>query len=687
MGGVHLHRTPADQASPVPRQLPPPSLHFVARVDEIRQLSALATRSSASAPVLVVISGPGGVGKTTLALNALHPLTNAFKDGHLYADLRPSGTEANVEAGEVLGQFLRALGVPPEKIPIGLAEQQALFRTITAQRSSLLLIDNATSAAQVYPLLPAGSSMTVVTSRQRLGALVAAGGHLVNLSPLGQSESLELLERTIGADRVAREPHAAAELAVLCHGMPIALCGAAARLGSRPERSLAREVAELRDEHRRLSVLSIDETLSVQASFDLSYRELPPQSRRLYRLLSLHPGLNFSLAVAQSAAGLSKHTTEYLTTSLVDSSLLEETGDDRFRFNDLIRIHARECCRRHSRKSDQVAARGRIVEWYVNTTRNADRVLTPYRTPPEYLNQHGPSAPPEFPDRAAALRWLDEERANLMAVTRSAHSNGMAEATWHLCDAQWSLFLYRRHYRDRLEIDEIGVASARSWGNRAAEADMLKRQGRLLGMMGKLTQAVECLTEAATINRSISNRRGEADSIADLARVHLDHGDAAAAIRHLDIALRMHRQRGDDRDVALTLVAAGLARLDAGDVKNALSELKEAHRMLGEHVDGDPYNFARASIALGKVNVRLGEHGSALHNLQEGLALMERFGSEYHLAEVWALLGQLAEASKEDHQATEHYNRALRIYVALDASEAREIESRIQRLNASRGLP
>jgi tetratricopeptide (TPR) repeat protein len=684
-GNVHVHHVPGAVTPPVPHQLPPRSGHFVGRVSEIRQLADFAAHVSTLAPVLVVINGPGGVGKTALALNGLHLLSQAFADGQLYANLRPYGTDANLEPGEVLGQFLRALGIPPEKIPVELAEQEALFRTITSRRSILLLLDNATSVGQIRPLLPAGGSLTVVTSRSRLGALVAAGGHIINLPPLSQPESLELLGKALGVDRVAREPEAAAELAVLCHGMPIALCGAVARLGSRPERSITKEASELRDEHHRLRVLSVDETLSVQASFDLSYREQPPENRRLYRLLSLNPGLDFTIEVASAAGRLSVPQTEKVMTSLVNANLIEDAGDDRYRFNDLIRIHAYEHCQRHTRESHRVAALGRIIEWYLCTARAADRVITPYRPLIEYSNRHGRGERPTFDDRVGALQWLDDERANLMAVTRSAHYNGMAETAWQLCDALWSFFLYRRHYRDRLEIDGIGVQSARAWGNRVAEADMLKRQGRLFGLMGKFPEAIERLWEATTVNRSIGNLRGEADSLADLGRVHLDRGETSVAAQYLRQALRIHRERGDGRDVALTLINLGLVSLDAGDHERALRELQEARTMIERHVDADPYNYARALIALGKVNVHIGHPERAHGHLTKGLELMQRFGSEYRLAEVWGLLGQIAEASGEISKAEKHYKEALRIYVALGAQEARMIEGRLQRLELRKG--
>lgn len=668
----------------LPHQIPPPRGYFVGRKAEIRQMIDLAGRVSRSTPALIVINGPGGVGKTALAQNGISLLHRTFPDGQLYANLRPDGSKVNIEPGEILSQFLRALGIPPEKVPVDLAEQEALFRTITSRRSILLLLDNAKSAVQIRPLLPAGDSLTVVTSRSRLGALVAKGGHLINLAPLGEPESLELLERTLGGERIAREPVAAAELARLCHGMPIALWGAISRLGSRPERSIAGEVSKLRDAHHRLRVLPGDETLSVQASFDLSYREQSTEGRRVYRLLSLHPGLDFPVDVVSAAARLSVPQTEKVLTSLINANLLEDVDEDRYRFNELIRIHASERCHRYTREHHRITALGRIIEWYLRTARAADRVITPYRPLIEYTGRYGGDEHRTFDDRLAALRWFDDERANLMAVVRTAYHNNMAETTWHLCDALWSFFLYRRHYRDRLEIDGIGVQCARSWPNKTAEADMLKRQGRLFGLIGRFPEGIGLLREAITLNRSIGNIRGEADSLADLGRIHLDRGDIIAAKKYFDKSLRIHRMRDDAHDIALVLINLGLATIGIGDHERSLRMLHEARTMIEAHLEIDPYNFARALIALGKANFHIGQYEHALGYLNEGLRIMQRFGSEYHLAEIWVLLGQIAEAGGAFSKAEEHYDEALQIYLALGAQEAQMVETRLQNLKSGR---
>jgi hypothetical protein len=149
-GGVHFHHAPSP-AAPVPRQLLTPSPHFINRESE---LAALDTLLNTTRPVFAILTGPGGVGKTALALRWADQIRIRYPDGQLYVDLAGFSDQDPLDPGEVLGSFLRALGVPPQRVPLDLMEQSALYRSVTAGRSLLVLLDNAFSAAQVRTLLP-----------------------------------------------------------------------------------------------------------------------------------------------------------------------------------------------------------------------------------------------------------------------------------------------------------------------------------------------------------------------------------------------------------------------------------------------------------------------------------------------------------------------------------------------------
>ena len=305
-GDVRIQVDAGPQAPP-PAQLAPAPALFIDRHRELSELDELlgAERTTAHAPALIVISGLGGVGKSALALHWLHRIRDRFPDGQLYADLRGSDQGQPVSVSEVLERFLRALGIAPERVPAELDEQVALFRSATAGRRLAVLLDNALSAAQVRSLLPASPyGLVCVTTRHRLSGLIVDGARFVELAPLAEDAATELLTRVVGEERVSAEPEAARELAGLCGMLPIALCASAARLASHRRRSIARLVRELRDARRRLSMLSLDEEISVQAALDVSYNGLPEDQARLYRLVGLHPGDDFTAEVAGAAAGV-----------------------------------------------------------------------------------------------------------------------------------------------------------------------------------------------------------------------------------------------------------------------------------------------------------------------------------------------------------------------------------------------
>jgi len=267
---------PADRRPGSPRQLPPVPAFFVSRGAELADLDALMDlhgHESGSRASVAVVVGPGGVGKTALAVMWANRHAERFPDGQLYVDLRGFSPDTTVAPPvDALGLFLRALGVEPRQVPATLAEQVSLYRTITAGRQLLMLVvlDNAASAEQVRPLIPTSTrSVVVVTSRLRLDGLFADGAALVEVPPLPEAAAVALLEKVIG-ERARDETDATAELAQLCGLFPIALRVAAARLVTRPMWSVSEVVARLRDERSRLVALSRLSTPedSVTALFD-----------------------------------------------------------------------------------------------------------------------------------------------------------------------------------------------------------------------------------------------------------------------------------------------------------------------------------------------------------------------------------------------------------------------------------
>ncbi|MEV1119843.1 NB-ARC domain-containing protein [Actinosynnema sp. NPDC049800] len=372
VGQVHFHR----HAEPsLPHQLPPSPRFFTGRTRELAELDGWLSKDEGH-PLVVVVSGPSGAGKTALALRWLHSARHGFPDGRLYADLDPDGGDGPVTPEDVLDWFLSGLGVPATAIPAGLQPRQAAFRSLTAERSISVLLDNAVTAAQVRPLLPTSpGSAVVVTSRWRLSGLAIDGARFVQVGEFDENTSFELLERALGP-RVTAEPEAARELARLCGGLPIALSVVGARLSTKPARSLSKEVEALRDD--LLGNLALRDDVSVGAVFDSSYLDLPPSHAKVYRLCALHLGESFGAEAAAALVDEPLAHVEEVLSDLVERNLLGGVGEERFRYHDLVRAHARK----HAQSDppdDLCAAVLRVTEWYLERAVAADLAVSPDR--------------------------------------------------------------------------------------------------------------------------------------------------------------------------------------------------------------------------------------------------------------------------------------------------------------------
>ena len=333
-------------AAVVPRQLPAAVAHFTGRRAELNALTRALDRPAGPGGAMTIwtVVGTAGIGKTALALHWAHRVAGRFGDGQLYANLRgfgPRVTPAPPE--EVIRGFLGALGLPPASLPAPLEAQAALYRSLLAGRSMLVLLDNARDAEQVRPLLPASPGcVVVVTSRNQLtGLVVAEGAYRLSLGLLPEHSAAELLARRLGPARLAREPGAARELTGLCARLPLALAVVAGRAASRPDVPLGRIVAELRA--ARLDALATGEPVTdLRAVLSGSYGCLTPPAAAMFRLLGLRPGLDITAASAASLARMDLRQARAALAELARAHLIEEQAPGQFALYDLLRAYAVE---------------------------------------------------------------------------------------------------------------------------------------------------------------------------------------------------------------------------------------------------------------------------------------------------------------------------------------------------------
>ncbi|WP_158841938.1 tetratricopeptide repeat protein [Saccharothrix deserti] len=668
VGSVHFNTARAEPV--IPYQLPPAPKLFTSRR---RELAALDGWLEADEALVVVVSGPGGVGKTSLALRWLHGVRSRFPDGQLYVDLAVRTPGGPTTPEEVLEWFLLALGVPAAEIPSGLARRQAAFRTLTADRAVALLLDNAISAAQVRPLLPTSArSAVVVTSRWRLGGLAVDGARFVEVGSFDEDSSVELLERAVGS-RVTSEPDAARELAHLCAGLPIALSVIGARLSTRPRRSLSKEVGSLRAE--RLATLALDDGVSVEAVFDLSYVDLPPRHARVYRLCALHPGASFGVEAAAAAAGEPVSDVEQVLEELVEKNLLTEVGDERFGFHDLLRLHARRHADRASHPERDAALR-RLAEWYLDRLVDADLALRPTRrrVGPRYHDRRS-----SFPTQRDALVWLERERTNLREACRIAHDLGLDEVVWQFCEAMWGFFLHARHYVDWFAVHDLGVPAAMRCGNRAAEAKLRAQLAFTYSGLRRFQAAEREGLRALEIAEEDGDDQGVAVALTELGGVAQGAGEPLRAMERLVRAREIRQHIGPPRAEALCARRIGEVLTELGRDDEAMAELEAAADAMGRL--GDRAGQARCLMSVGAIALRRGRPDAAEESLETALDLLHRVGAPFYEAEVLVMLGEVAESAGDLPRARERYGEALRLFESLGNPQAATISVKLSALD------
>ncbi|MFI6030926.1 ATP-binding protein [Amycolatopsis magusensis] len=680
-GQAPITTAPAPRRSPeaepaVPRELEQPPAHFTNRTEQLAVLDRLLDEPG-DRPVVQVLCGLGGIGKSALARQWVHRVRDRFPRGQLYADLGAFNATGPTDTGELLKRFLVAFGIDAKKQPAGLDDLKAMYRTETAGRPLLVVLDDAVSSDQVAPLVPsAPGSIVLVTSRFRLGGLRAShGARRLELTKFNHGHGIQLLSAIVDDERTDEADPYLKKMVSFCDGLPIALHVLGVKLANQPHLSSARAVAQL--ERLRLAALADHkENLSVTSTFDLSYQDLSPDAAQLYRALGLHPGPEFGLGAATGAAGRSVDDTEELLGELVQSGLLE-AQKDRFGFHDLVRLHAEDKAAADPEEAE--AARRRVLEWYLRAARRTEDTLTvpdQDRIPYEF-GDRGPD-PESLPGNDDALPWLERERPNLIAAIQAAQAQELPELAWQLAAAMWPLFLLRKHYRDFLTVSQLGVTCAEQWGNPSAKALMLNRSGAACRGAGRFDEAVEYYTAAKQALADGGDQAIAIRSVEGLGLVALAQDRVEDALTHFEEELTYARRLERAHDVNLALVNLGATLVRAGRAAEAVERLEQAKSLLD--AQGDEYNRARAQIDLGRALAHDERFDEARTQLDAAFATMESAGSAFEQARAIHALGDVAKLSGDIAEAKSRYEAALPIYTELNRPEAKPLAEELRSL-------
>lgn len=659
----------------VPRQLPPAMRDFTGRATDLAALDTLlptgpqdtAPSNHPGAVVISAIGGSAGIGKSTLAVYWAHRVREQFPGGTLYANLRGYGPGEPATAGEILEQFLRAVGVAPGRLPRTVEEQSSAYRSLLDRQQILIVLDNANSAEQVRPLLPASAGcFVVVTSRSSLSGLVVShGAARINLDLLPLDEAVEMLARIVGSARARQEPDALVAIAQACARLPLALRIAGQRAASHTHLALADVQAELADEHSRLEALSTsdDEASTVRAVFTWSYNVLDSERALVFRRLGLHPGTEVSVHAAAALANIPLHRARRALEALAEVHLVEPVAVDRYRAHDLLRVYAMERAAAEETSEQRRAASRRLLEFYAHTVDSVDRRVI--------LRRRHKDIAPRPPRRALvfttdrqAFEWFLAERANIVAAAQHAAAIHLHVLAWQIAAAVTGLFDRDGNRSDWIRTLRIGLDSARALSDRRREALMLQYlgyvlaqtrgfdeainsqnqalriystiadPGELAGILddlgltyhgaGHLENALDCYTQALSLSRQLPDSWYEA--------IVLNHlGDLYADLSRFEEAIEHHRRALDTFRAARDLSREGWSLRLLGDAyreHNKLEESITAYRQALIALDERGYTpeLARCLAGLAESLHRTGRITEAQHSWREALTRFEQIG-------------------------------------------------------------
>lgn len=619
-----------------PQELPADTFGFIGRTGELAELDHGFTTA------VVAVCGTAGVGKTALAVHWAHWVASAFPDGQLYMDLRGYDPDQPLAPAAALTALLRSLGFASADIPHEQAERANRYRTVLAERKMLVLLDNARDFEQIRDLLPgAPGSLAVVTSRDVLGELtVRHGAHRVTLDALTAADALRLLRVHIGP-RVDAEPAAAAALVEQCARLPLALRIAAQLAATRPATTMATLAGELHDEQDRLALLDTGGPHgSAGAVLSWSYRHLPPAAARLFRLLAVHPGRHVDGYAAAALLDAPLGEARAVIATLARAHLLREVRPGRYDMHDLLRAYAA------SLPHDEPDAAARLSDYYVRAASAAMDEFAPFDHALRPAVPAGPAHLPAFGDRATALAWLDDERANLVAVGTVAHS------------VLFSRVLYRylsigAHYQ---EADALHAAALRA-STLAERGDALVTYGVVLWRLGRSEEALTHYEEALPLMRAAGDRAGEA-------RALVNQGVAYRWLGRHEEALACHRMAVEYLATTNDGWREARARDNLGLVHHSLGQYAEAlaqqeHALALYRAADDPYGEAGVRSNLGVTCARLGRHAEALDHLERALASLRAVGDRRGEAETLNDLGTTLLALGQRAEAAERHRQAL----------------------------
>jgi predicted ATPase len=604
---------------------------------------------------LLTLTGPGGIGKTRLALAAATEMAWTYAHGAAFVSLAPVTTAGDLSAtlAQALGLSLSGLGEPDELVVRALREREMLivldnFEQLLAPGTGLAGVEAARESVRWLAglILRLPTTQFLITSRERLNVL---GEWLVEVPGLTYPVEAAAVPEPSDAEELfaqcARRVAPAFELtpdllpavARICRlvaGTPLALELAAAWVRLL---TCAEIVAEL--EHG-LGLLEGPQTAvnerhhSLRAVFDHSWRLLTAEEQRAYRCLAVFRG-GFEREAAAAVAGVSLP----LLAALVDKSLVQRIGNERFDLHPLSQQYARE---QLVVALEETAARDRHADHYLGLAERSEPALRGSEQPAWLTRLEA-----EHDNLRAALEW----------TSRHNHETGL-----RLSGALWRFWQMRGHLHEGLQWLRRALAQP---GPPAARAKALRGAAALAWRQGRFATAHALAQESVDHWRRVDDSSGLAEALTALGMAVGYEGDHAAAQAALEESARLLRTAGDAWRLALALFHLADSVAVPRTPDEARKMLEESLALFRE--TGDRWGIAQPLHGLGDVAYQTGDYEAARQRLEEALHLRREVGDRWLTAQTLNILGEVARCQGDYRRAETHYQESRRLYMELNA--------------------
>ncbi|HEY1700529.1 MAG TPA: tetratricopeptide repeat protein [Trebonia sp.] len=656
-----LRRDPVLEVAPAERRtefrrapwstgLPPRPRVFVGREKE---LALLCDVPATGGPTVRVIDGMGGCGKSALAIEAAFRLRDRYSDPPIF--MRFHAYEAGqkpLDVRDALRQLLELSGAMPESAPQATAELSALWQREAGRRRSVIILDDVRDASTVVGVMPTtGASVVIVTSRRRLSELSPSVA--VSLEELPQHDAVTLFERIVGSTGTD-DPAILAQAVQLCGCLPLAVTLGASRV--RDEGSTASEfVAEI-EERRAFSSPGSVAFPGLMEMFELSYADLDASHQEFFRRLGVNPCPNFNARTAAVLVGTTIKAAASALRVLHDRHLVEWVTTNRYRLHDLLGEYAAFVAERDDSGWERRRAEHRLLDYFLNTARRADRLLYPYRRRSGVDSVNFPLQS-ELGSPESSIEWLEAEWRNVVKLANYAVRHEWKQYCVDLSDVLAEFLDGRGYWMEGINLHGVALRACRDLGDPLRLAQIANNLSLFEGRTGNYRDAMTQAEEALEIYRSSVDRRGIAESLDRIGVINRLTGRPSVALSCHQEAVEEFRKIRDDHGAANGLCNAGAAYYDLGRYAKVVDHNQEA-LVIYRNAE-DLHGEAKCLNNIGDALCRQGRYPDAESHLDKALKICQQEGARQHLAIVRLNIGCVAQSKGRYRDAITSYHEAL----------------------------